>query len=82
MKVYPVAGGRVRDPRTRAIIPADGYEVGDNDFYWLRRIAHGDVTQKPPAEAAVEPAGVEPAAAAEGAETAPVPATIAEETHQ
>ena len=49
MKVYPVAGGRVRDPRTLAIIPADGYEVPDNDFYWLRRIAHGDVTVGPAA---------------------------------
>ncbi len=62
MIVHPVAGGRVRDPRTRAII-TEAHEVPDNDFYWLTRIAHGDVTvdeQVPsaePAEAAEEPAG-------------------------
>jgi hypothetical protein len=66
MKVFPVAGGRVRDPRTRAVISADGCEVPDNDFYWLRRIAHGDVTTEAPTAA--------------GEETPP--ATPVEETHQ
>jgi hypothetical protein len=72
MKVYPVPGGRVRDPRTRAIIPADGYDVPDSDFYWLRRLAHGDVTKEPPI----------PPVESVGPASDPVPSTAAEETHQ
>jgi hypothetical protein len=59
MKVIPVAGGLVRDPRTRARV-TEAVEVPDNDFYWLIRIAHGDVTleePEPAGEAVDEPAG-------------------------
>jgi hypothetical protein len=44
MFVIPVKGGVVRDPRTKRIVPAEGIDVPDADFYWHRRVAHGDVT--------------------------------------
>jgi hypothetical protein len=51
MKIYPVAGHEgLRDPVTRRKIPAEGLEVPETPF-WLRRLAHGDVTDEAPARA-------------------------------
>jgi hypothetical protein len=47
MKVKPVQGRIVRDPRTMAILPQEGREVPDSDAYWQRRIRDGDVTAEP-----------------------------------
>lgn len=33
----------VRDPRSKMQIPPEGVEVRDDDSYWIRRIADGDV---------------------------------------
>lgn len=49
MFVYPKAGIRVRDPVRKDLLPEKGREVADNDIYWLRRIADGDVVIKQPA---------------------------------
>jgi hypothetical protein len=55
MKVYPVKGGEgLRDPKTRRRIPAEGLDVPEDNF-WLRRLAHGDVTLEPPAAPAAPP---------------------------
>ncbi len=40
--VRPAPGARVRDPDTKAPIPADGAVVPDNG-YWRRRLRVGDV---------------------------------------
>lgn len=34
---------RVRDPRTKLHIPAEGVQVPDDDSYWVRRLRSGDV---------------------------------------
>jgi hypothetical protein len=57
MFVIPVKGGVVRDPRTKRIVPAEGLEVPDSDFYWHRRLAHGDVTLRE-TSAAPDPAPI------------------------
>lgn len=47
MKIYPVPERLVRDPVTgREVTGAT--EVADNDAFWIRRIADGDVTVTPP----------------------------------
>ncbi|SNT28950.1 Protein of unknown function [Noviherbaspirillum humi] len=48
MKVFPVAGRLVRDPATgREVTDPAGTEVPDNDPFWLRRLADGDVSAQP-----------------------------------
>jgi hypothetical protein len=49
---------RIRDPRRRDYLPAEGREVPDHDSWWLRRLGHGDVVLvlDPPSPAADEPA--------------------------
>lgn len=49
MFVYPKPGIRVRDPARKDLLPEKGREVADQDIYWLRRIADGDVVTKQPA---------------------------------
>lgn len=47
MKIYPVPGRLVRDPVTgREVTQAT--EVPDNDSFWIRRLADGDVSETPP----------------------------------
>jgi len=43
MKVKPVEGRVVRDPRSMALLPEEGREVPDHDPFWLRRLRDGDV---------------------------------------
>lgn len=50
MMIYPVAGRLVRDPATGRELDASGIQVNDQDFFWLRRLADGDVTTKAPAK--------------------------------
>lgn len=48
MKIYPVAGRLIRDPVTgREITDPEGVMVPDNDPFWIRRLADGDVSDKP-----------------------------------
>ena len=44
IKVLPVADRSVRDPVTLQILPAEGWDVNDDDLFWSRRIDDGDVT--------------------------------------
>ena len=44
MKVIPVEGRNVRDPRSMQLLPAEGRDVRDGDPFWLRRVRDGDVT--------------------------------------
>jgi hypothetical protein len=44
MKVKPVPGRSVRDPKTMILLPPEGREVKDGDPFWMRRIRDGDVT--------------------------------------
>lgn len=46
MKIYPVPGRLVRDPVTGREV-TQPVDVPDNDSFWLRRIADGDVTDQP-----------------------------------
>lgn len=48
MRVYPAAGLLCRDPVKKDLLPEEGREVDDNDLFWLRRIAQGDVVTKLP----------------------------------
>lgn len=48
MHVYPTAGLLCRDPVKKDLLPAEGRLVSDNDHFWLRRLADGDVTAAPP----------------------------------
>ena len=43
MTIHPVPGRLVRDPATGREITGPT-TVGDNDAFWLRRIADGDVS--------------------------------------
>jgi hypothetical protein len=43
MFVKPVDDRKVRDPHSMLHIPASGANVPDNDPFWHRRIAEGDV---------------------------------------
>jgi hypothetical protein len=49
MRVKPVAGHRVLDPRTHLAIPEDGLNVSELDTYWVRRLRAGDVVVSEPA---------------------------------
>jgi hypothetical protein len=72
MRYYPAPGRTVRDPRTRALVGADGIEVGPHDFDLARQVAWGDLVPEPPEAAAPE----EPAPAIGAVATvAPVGAT-------
>ncbi|BAK83965.1 DUF2635 domain-containing protein [Komagataeibacter medellinensis] len=55
MKIYPVEGRTVKDPRTRAPVPEKGLTVSDYDPFWARRLRDGDVTKTPPAVDAPAP---------------------------
>lgn len=46
--IYPVEGRIVRDPVTGREVTADGVPVDENDSFWLRRLADGDVTDEKP----------------------------------
>lgn len=48
MRVYPSPGLLVRDPVKRDVLPPEGRDVDDGDFYWLRRIGCGDATTTKP----------------------------------
>jgi len=48
MKVYPVPGRLVRDPRSLQELPAEGREVPDDDPFWNRRLRDGDVSATQP----------------------------------
>lgn len=52
MKVMPVEGRAVRDPKNMQLLPAEGREVPDGDPFWVRRVRDGDVTveEAPPPE--------------------------------
>lgn len=54
MKVKPAEGRAVRDPRSYALLPAEGKEVNERDMYWARRLRDGDVVpvDTPPARRA------------------------------
>ncbi len=55
MRIYPAAPGLVvRDPVKRDAVPDDGREVPNNDLFWQRRLADGDVTLHPFEPAAVQ----------------------------
>lgn len=41
MYIKPREGIRVPDPVTRQIVPAEGIEVSDTDFFWLRLVNDG-----------------------------------------
>jgi hypothetical protein len=43
MFVKPREGLRVLRPDTKRPLPPEGIEVSDNDRYWTRRAAQGDV---------------------------------------
>lgn len=52
MRVFPVPGRRIRDPKTMRLIPDAGIEVADTDPFWFRMLKAGDVaTQPAPASA-------------------------------
>lgn len=57
MKVVPVPGRAVRDPRNMQLLPAEGREVADGDPFWVRRVRDGDVTvaEVPPTRRAPAP---------------------------
>jgi len=65
MKVYPVPGRLVRDPRSMQPVPEAGRDVPDDDPYWVRRVRDGDLTDTAPA--------AEPAPAAKAAPAPPIP---------
>ncbi|WP_075259042.1 DUF2635 domain-containing protein [Herbaspirillum camelliae] len=48
--IYPVEGRIVRDPVTGRELTKAGVTVDENDSFWLRRLADGDVTEEEPAE--------------------------------
>ena len=52
--LVPGKGLRVKDPATGTPLPEAGALVTGNETYWLRRLADGDVTEKPAAKARAE----------------------------
>jgi len=83
MRLYPAPGLTVRDPSTRAVIPAEGVEVGPHDFHLERLRICGDLVDTPPPapepeadepEAAAPAPAAKPLAAAATAAPAPAPA--------
>lgn len=66
--LIPKPGLRVRDPKTLALLPADGAQVR-MDSYWHRRRADGDVTAgKPPRPQSTTPTKPAKRAASRGAQ--------------
>jgi hypothetical protein len=57
MYVVPKLGLKIRDPDLMDLLPDEGREVPESD-YWVRRVNDGDVTvEKPPAaEVVAQPA--------------------------
>jgi Protein of unknown function (DUF2635) len=58
MRVKPVDGRLVRDPVTKQLLPAEGREVPDDQF-WRRRLRDGDIVldtpnPAPPRRATIE----------------------------
>lgn len=51
MFVIPKPGVLTRDPVKKDLLPETGREVPDGDFFWLRRIADGDVVVGKPEQA-------------------------------
>ncbi|OOG61447.1 hypothetical protein B0E46_15840 [Rhodanobacter sp. B04] len=48
MRVYPAPGLLCRDPVKKDLLPESGRDVSDNDLFWQRRLADGDVVTTPP----------------------------------
>lgn len=48
MFVKPKEGYSIRDPYKKDLIPAEGREVPDADFYWVRLLKDGDVVRATP----------------------------------
>jgi len=72
MYVKAAPGMKIRDPDLKDLLPDDGRDVPDTD-YWQRRLRDGDVVEaNPPAEAPEPPA---PAPALPKAEKAAKPDT-------
>lgn len=46
MKIFPILGRLVRDPASGREVTAP-IDVSDSDSFWIRRIADGDVSDKP-----------------------------------
>lgn len=67
MRVYPVPGRRIRDPKTMRLIPDAGIEVADTDPFWFRMLKAGDVST---VQAAAQPALQTKTAAASATVTA------------
>jgi hypothetical protein len=65
MKVYPVEGRLIRDPRSMRVVPPEGLDVPDFDPFFIQRVSQGDLTTASPAEhappAVRAPALAEPA---------------------
>ncbi|MEA2756951.1 MAG: hypothetical protein QOJ54_3240 [Aliidongia sp.] len=76
MFVKPAPGLQVRFENSRTRFLAEqGEAVPDDDVYWARRLAHGDVVAAEPPKPAVEPSAPVPPVAQAAAPTAvPVPA--------
>ena len=50
MLIKPIANKQIPDPVRGGFLPQGGANVDENDIYWQRRIADGDVevvTKKP-----------------------------------
>lgn len=80
MWVKAAPGLKVRDPRTRALIPDEGTETPDGDLVFAKLLEWGDVVvaERPepsaPAPEAASPAPARAAKAAPIVEPAPEPA--------
>lgn len=80
MWVKAAPGLKVRDPRTRALIPDEGTEVDDGDLNFAKLLEWGDVVQADPPAPAVAPApeAAPPSAPARAAKAAPAADPVAE----
>lgn len=81
MYVKAAPGMKIRDPDLKDLIPDEGRDVPNTD-YWLRRLRDGDVVEAKPPVAAPDAApapeqAAPPAAAAPKAEKAAKPDTAA-----
>ncbi len=45
MRIRPVAGKKIRDPKDGRVLPADRTTVVPANSYWSRRIAQNDVVE-------------------------------------
>lgn len=43
MLIKPAPGLKIRDPRTKLHLPAEGAEMRENISFWTRRLQCGDV---------------------------------------